>query len=106
VPLLGADPERAVAVLEQVLDAVAPQRRHPLAVEHFEADAVEAHQPVEGGEPQEPVAGLQRLDDARHGQAVFHAEDLVDVTGSAGEGVEGAGQTGTGRHGEAHGEGR
>ena len=42
VPLLGADPEGAVASLRQVEDPVASQRRHPLAVEHLEAGAVEA----------------------------------------------------------------
>jgi hypothetical protein len=83
--LLGADPERAVVPFRQIEDPVAPQRRHPLAVEHLEVSAVEAHQAVEGGQPEETVARLEDLGDPRCGQAVAGSEDLVNEPRIAGK---------------------
>ena len=88
MPLLGADPERAVASFRQVEDPVAPQRRHPFAVEDLEVGAVEARETVEGGQPEKAVARLEDLADPRGWQAVTGGEDLVDVTGEAGQKVD------------------
>jgi len=79
MPLLAEHPQRAVVVLCEIGDPVAPQGRNALAVEHLETDAVEAHQPVERGKPEIAVAGLQRLADARYRKAVGRAEHLMDV---------------------------
>ena len=88
MPLLGADPQDAVAPFREVEDPVAPQRRHPLAVEHLEVGAVEAGQAVEGGEPEKAVPRLKDLADPRGGQAVAGGEDLVDEAWIAGQAFE------------------
>ena len=67
---LRGDPQVAVVVLEEPEEAA---RREPLrgaGVEDLEAHAVVAHQPAEGGEPEEPVARLEDAVDGALRQAV------------------------------------
>ena len=93
--LLGAGPERAVAPFRQVEDPVAPQRRQPFAVERLEVGAVEAHQAVEGGQPEEAIARLEDLGDPRRRQAVTGGEDLVHEARSVRQAAERARVDGT-----------
>lgn len=97
VPLLAENPQRTAAVLGELDDAAASQHRHPLAVEHLEADTVEAHQPVERGEPEIPVPRLERLRDPGHGQTVADPEDLVHRPRSCRQRHERARPAGTAR---------
>ena len=77
VTLLRQQPQNAVAILMQTGDAVARQALVVAGVEDREADTVEACQPVEGGDPQVAVAGLQDVGEGLHGQAVLDRPDLV-----------------------------
>ena len=84
---VGPDPQGAFPVLQQGLDAVAPQgaRRH---VEDREADAVEAHETAVGPEPEVSVAGLDDGGDGVLGKLVGGGPDVEAVLGEGLPGVE------------------
>lgn len=78
VVLLGTHPKAAVGALLEFHDAVAGEPVRVSGVEDREANAVEADQPVPGGEPEIAIAPLQYTPDRVHRQPVLCRPDLVD----------------------------
>jgi hypothetical protein len=68
--VVRADPEQVGVVDEERGDVVGLQHRRAVAVEGLELDAVEAHQPGLGAEPQEPLGILSQRPEAVGRQAV------------------------------------
>jgi hypothetical protein len=78
-----ADPESALAVRQQREDALAHERRGVPLVEHAEADAVEADEPLVGSEPQVAVPGLGDGVDGVLREAVVAPPDVAGELGQA-----------------------